>query len=1136
MATESKDDFPYAAEVTAPVIRRGPPPRWGTPLSPDVGLARRAPLPADFVEQLESLTAVAPIGVPGESVGSGDLTPAAPADIGELMAERAREREKRRLERAREWREKTGREAAELLGRPPAAREYRKLEAKKGFDPKELKVPLTKELEGLATRFLGTDYSKVGIHPRNSITGIEDVFVPQNRRYFKEFIIQAYARYRLKEVPLIPDPDACAKAAEASKKEVKTFAYQSFVRDYMQKPSPYRGVLVYHGLGSGKTCTSIAALEALYQEHQRPIIIMTPASLQPNYRDEITKCGPYIYRIQNHWTWVPVESLKTPTPEAELLLKVVGIPRNSIKKRGGGWVPDPAKPPNFDSLTNVQRRQIQEQIVEIMDARFTFINYNGLSSETVRSWACDPEKKFDGATIVIDEVHNLIRTINNANLEYYYKEEPRSMPEYKPKFCGLAVKKYNKSYLLYRMLCDAVGAKIIALSATPIINFPQEIAILADLLSGDGRMAEATLPIMDDVRVKKISNALKQHPEVDFAELVPRPDGSGNSTLRITPVPSGFTKVVNPESGEIRGFVRNAVAAGPEEIARERDLEAWWSRISGTLEFGRRVKPTFSSFTRLPDTAEMFKEIFIDTERLQVKDATKFLLMARLSGLISYYKGGKKDLMADAKEQIIYVDMSDQQLKEYIDVRVEEITRERSQSKKKKGPAKPNLYEQATQSTSSTFKIFSRAACNFSFPPDMERPRPADYREARKMIGAKPGTSGDAVGDADGDRSVLDPEGILLNQVKVGEEVVEEDEVEKEDTLVPAAAVRPRMSYEDALAAAVIEFKDRAAELFSAGALKNISPKFQAIIDRLKGSAGPALVYSNFKTLEGVGLFGLSLEAQEGYKKLDIINTGGKWRLAGDIGGATTPRYISYTGDEDREKRNILLAMFNAKWSKVPGELADEMRRLAGSDNKKGAICRVFMITQSGAEGISLSNVRQVHIMEPYWNYVRLDQVKGRAIRICSHADLPPAERHVDTYIYISRFSAQQIKDRRIAESILASDGETTTDQAIWELMKAKKKLADSLTEVMKAAAVDCELNSTENGGYACYRFKGATMAALFHPLITVDIREGAAAVRALPPAGAASRTAAGAGAPPETLPDGSAAEGLAESDFEEVD
>jgi hypothetical protein len=90
--------------------------------------------------------------------------------------------------------------------------------------------------------------------------------------------------------------------------------------------------------------------------------------------------------------------------------------------------------------------------------------------------------------------------------------------------------------------------------------------------------------------------------------------------------------------------------------------------------------------------------------------------------------------------------------------------------------------------------------------------------------------------------------------------------------------------------------------------------------------------------------------------------------------------------------------------------------------------------------------------------------------------------------------------------------------------MKAKKKLADSLTDVMKAAAVDCELNSTENGGYACYRFKGATMAALFHPLITVDLREGAAAVRARTSAGAA----AGAGV--------TTGRALVADDFEEID
>ena len=39
-------------------------------------------------------------------------------------------------------------------------------------------------------------------------------------------------------------------------------------------------------------------------------------------------------------------------------------------------------------------------------------------------------------------------------------------------------------------------------------------------------------------------------------------------------------------------------------------------------------------------------------------------------------------------------------------------------------------------------------------------------------------------------------------------------------------------------------------------------------------------------------------------------------------------------------------------------------------------------------EGLNLFNIRQVHIIEPYWNKVRTDQVKGRARRIESHINL----------------------------------------------------------------------------------------------------------------------------------------------------
>lgn len=908
-------------------------------------------------------------------------------------------------------------------------------------------------------------------------------FVPTNRRKFKTFIIQSFWAYKLPKPPAIPDPDACQKAAEASKKEVKTFSYQAFVRDYIQRPSPYRGVLVYHGLGSGKTCTSIAAMEALSNAGQQPIYIMTPASLSKNYRDEITKCGPFLFRTNNHWTWVSVPTVTAATAELEFLRNTLKFPTPLLRKQKGAWVPDPTKPPNFESLSAKEREQIQAQIYAYIDARFRFINYNGLLEGTVRDWSCNTPNMFDGATIVIDEVHNMIRTMTNAKLEQMYREEPRGMAQFAPKYCQSG-KKYKIMYLLYRMLVGAVGCKIIALSGTPLINYPHELGILANVLAGDTRMVEATLPGFE--QRDAVLKHLERHPEVDFAEVIPRPEING-STVRITPVPSGCRKVIDPATGALRGFVRDGRLVGESgEIARERDLVSWFGRVSEGTNL-RDAK--FSAVERLPDLEKPFRQAFIDTDRLEVKKEHRLALMARLSGLVSYYKGGKADLMARVtSDEVVMLDMSDRQLEEYTVMRKEEIDKE-LKDRKKRNPAGapvaaqgPTLYDMVTKPQNSTFKIFSRAACNFAFPKDLARPRPADFNERDAQI---------ALGLAEEDR-----------QKKVIED--EEGEVEEVDEEPQVDVGGPRVSrYEAAIQSALRSLRTRASEIFSKEALPTYSPKFQAALDRIEVSRGPVLMYSQFKTLEGVGLFSMALEVQKGYVRLDIVQKGdgGGWTLseAAKASGPDVPRYITYTGDEDAEKRNILKAIFNAAWSKMPASLAAEIKAIAGSENnQKGEVARVFMITQSGAEGISLSNVRQVHIMEPYWNYVRLEQVKGRAIRICSHMDLPIAERTVDVFTYITRFSDAQIKGGMVNETLQNFDKGQTTDQSILTISSAKKKLSDNLFAVMQESAVDCELNADENGALACFRFAGdATMEPLFHPLLSVHLLNAEGAMRA---------------------------------------
>jgi hypothetical protein len=161
------------------------------------------------------------------------------------------------------------------------------------------------------------------------------------------------------------------------------------------------------------------------------------------------------------------------------------------------------------------------------------------------------------------------------------------------------------------------------------------------------------------------------------------------------------------------------------------------------------------------------------------------------------------------------------------------------------------------------------------------------------------------------------------------------------------------------------------------------------------------------------------------------------------------------------------------------------------------------MITQSGAEGISLFNTRQVHIMEPYWNNVRLQQVIGRAIRLCSHMNLPWDDRVVDVFTYLSVFSDTQKSTG--AKQIMMADKSMTTDQIIFDIATKKQLLADSLSEIAQSAAVDCELHFHEHGQVTkCFRFgEGRRPMFLYHPDWHKDLQGGS--VRAAGGAGASA-------------------------------
>lgn len=1007
-----------------------------------------------------------------------------------------------------------------------------------GFKPEDLPASDGEKFREISTAIeskLSTDPIKV--HPT------DDIFMPINRRGIHRFIIEAYRTYILSKPREDPVGNACEQMSKVSSSTITNFAYQEFVRDYMQRGSPYRGILVYHGLGSGKTCTSIATMEGLRYGGSRKIFVMTPATLSGNYHKELSLCGYYAFKKDNHWEQISVpennagNGLDDTSSQFVFLTATYGLSPSYLQKKWAKrkqnkfWVADPSKSINYDTLEPAQKQEIEEQIKAHMDDRFEFIHYNGLREAKVREWICgsaanpNPGNLFDNSVIVIDEVHNLIRTIVGSDLETIYKTEPRENKkndvawranyQENAKICAMP-RKYRIAYGVYRLLCDAVGCKIIALSGTPIINKPHEIAILSNILAGDRRIAK--IPLNPAVNEERLEQVLMMNPSIDFYSFTTSKSAEGVSfrELTLTAVPSGMRKVVS-EAGEFKGFMR---LDEEEPDMRERNLPMWFERdVLPTLGGMGNIlgPPIYSSLPQLPDTEKEFVESFVDKEKLIIRN--NISLRARLTGLISYYKGSKKELVATViKDEVVLLDMSDWQLSKYLAERKDEIDSESKPVAAAPGARaiagltlfESDLYTQAVKTVSSAFKIFSRASCNFVFPDGIVRPRPADSKKAARLLGVKE-EADEATGDDEAQQLKAAAQVDVSAATRAGKLedflAADDDEEGKQEQAAAAAAAEEvdsevrtvAIEYDEQLKDSLNQLRARAADIFPLEKLRDFSPKYAAILERIRQSKGPVLIYSQFKTLEGLGVFATACDYQinPGYVRLDIVKGQDGWQLAEPLKmpeNKGKERYILYTGDDSAEKREILRDIFNWDIKKLPASLkaVKNLRILAGGhpNNFSGKICRMFMITQSGAEGISLKNVRQVHIMEPFWNYVRLEQVQGRAIRICSHKDLPMAERTVEVYTYLMKFSEQQKKDRKVDETIATRDKGLTTDQIIYTLMMTKRRLSEQIFEVMKSSAIDCTLNALEHGSKSCFMIASGGPLFLYHPDYKEDIKE----------------------------------------------
>lgn len=788
---------------------------------------------------------------------------------------------------------------------------------------------------------------------------------------------------------------------------------QKLIRDYMTYDSPYRGILVYHGLGTGKTCTAILASDNNYKK----VVVLLPASLENNYRKELSKCSMTGSMLKGKWSLIKFD-LKTELPLIKKIISRIDIDLELFReKKGIIWLPDriikdiPQERREVSGLLHKNaedkdKKGIEDVYWHVIDKRYTFLHYNGLSNKKLDQL----EKKndfgediFDNSIVVIDEVHTFISGVVNGS---------------------------QISRRLYNLLLSKENVRLILLSGTPVINHPFELCYTLNLLRG--AMKEYTIRSTKDTVLPDVPEIIDYLHQNGLYKFIDTLDLSPSKTeILIHLMPKGFVRVSKISNNIVRGesykdedtFIKNKLV----------------QLLQKKYALGSKFKT--KEYSALPDKRERFMEDFFDMSDSAnpiVKQETQELFMRRVQGIVSYYRISDEKMFPKMLETLyVNVPMSNYQFNYYIKKRLEEIKQEDVKGKKDIQNRNRGLQADLFK-TNSSYKAYSRMCSNFAFPTDIIRPFPKDIK--LKLI-----------------RKEID--------IHEEDEDVEVEEVTKKATLAPDV----NKIYDSDLKEALTKL--RKGDYLNMDNLQDFSPKMHRLLnDLILNRFAKSLLYSQFRTVEGIRIFKMVLD-NAGWKEIDFKQEAGEWKII-NASEVLSEKYDNkrYLIFGNKQKTDLLINLFNADFKNLPMTVKRQLEKSKQTENLRGKIASLLMITQSGAEGLNLRNVRFVYILEPFWNQVRIDQVIGRAIRKRSHLELPEDERNVQVVMYISTFTEEQAD---MNKTIKLKDKGKTTDQDVFTIAARKNSLIQQFLSMLKSTAIDCVFHAAENKpllyNYKCY-------------------------------------------------------------------
>jgi superfamily II DNA or RNA helicase len=877
-----------------------------------------------------------------------------------------------------------------------------------------------------------------------------------------------------------------------SNAEYELLPQQAFVRNFMSFQTPYNSLLLFHGLGSGKTCSAIGVCEEMrdYLKQMgisKQIIIVASPNVQDNFKLQLFD-ERKLKEVDGIWT-------------------IKGCLGNKLLKEI-----------NPTGMKGLKKEKIIQNVKNLINASYQFVGYLQFSNEIVRQADLDnpdisQETKirslqniYNNSLVVIDEVHNIRISDDNENK--------------------------NVAKNLMFLVNVVENLRLLLLSATPMFNSYKEIIWLINLMNmndrrgivgvsdifnknGDFKTDQEGDEIGKDMLIRKVTGYVSyvrgENPYTFPFRVYPNTFAPEHTFKDISEYPKCQINGKHiPDNRKIEKLSLYLTAIGKyQSLGYKYIVDRLRSRQSITKQTrtGKlRNMPSFNTLTSfgytdlmipiealnivyplkkgdlelLTEDIEEFKCVEEEEEEVldltPIKRADETDVLDEIDDVL--LNGPKKEIRTSVPKasEIVPGSNEEQDQNEQVDATLLDASIDVDKSKK---------------SNKKKSKATKKTDIEFDIKDDARQNEPV--KSFSKSV-IKPQVEGEVEGDVEGEK-------IAMRLPKSDTHVIEEEtrsnrptvstkltppKKSLEETLGSISSINSNsskggkpspqklyinpkeltgtdglkriMEYTDTKTPAIkggFEYRRGVPHIFETDQIGLYSSKIKHICDSIydqasgKVSEGIILIYSAYidsglipmaLALEEMGFQRYGKKAKSLFKSppTPIVDVR-TMDPPSDRKNFKPARYVMITGDPRISPDND---------ADVKAITSDDNIFETNKDGEKldisGSKIKVVLISQAGSEGLDFKAIRQIHIMEPWYNMNRNEQIIGRGVRNFSHKDLPFEKRNVEIFLY---------------GTLLENTDEEAADLYVYRISEIKAIKIGKVTRLLKETSVDCIIN-----------------------------------------------------------------------------